>query len=186
MKLRLIKRVAERKSEAKKMRREGNVPAVIYVKDKASESAAVDGIEFSAALRAIQPGRLATTLFTLVDEKGHERRAIVKEIQYEPTTYRILHLDFEELFHDRKVNVKVPIECVGVVDCVGIKLGGILRQVVRHILVSCLPKDIPTVFQVDVRNMGQMESKRLGDIEIPQTVRPIANLKEVAVVIAKK
>lgn len=186
MKLRLMKRTADRKSEANKLRREGNVPAVIYVKEQASESVAVNGAEFSAALRSIQPGRLATTRFILVDEHGKERLAIVKEIQYDPTSYRVLHLDFEELFNDRKVNVKVPIECVGVVDCIGVKLGGTLRQVVRHILVSCLPKDIPDVFQVDVRNMGQMEAKRLGDIEIPQTVRPIANLKEVAVVIAKK
>lgn len=186
MKLRLNKRSAERKSEAKKFRREGQIPAVIYVKDKDSEPVTIDNAEFSASLRAIVPGRLATTIYTLVDDKGKERRAIVKEIQYEPTSYRILHLDFEELIDGQKVTVKVPLECVGVADCQGIKLGGTLRQVLRFLRVSCLPKDIPSVFQIDVRNMGQMESKRLSDLQIPNTVRPIANLKEVAVVIAKK
>lgn len=186
MKLRVNKRSAERKSEAKKIRREGQIPAVIYVKEKASEPITVENAEFGAALRSIIPGRLSTTIFTLVDAKGVERRAIVKEIQYEPTSYRINHLDFEELIDNQKVTVKVPLECVGVADCAGIKLGGVLRQVLRYLRVSCLPKDIPNVFQIDIKNMAQMETKRLSDLQIPQTVRPIANLKEVAVVIAKK
>jgi large subunit ribosomal protein L25 len=186
MKLRLNKRSAERKSESKKFRRAGQIPAVIYVKEKASEPVTVEEAEFSAVLRSIVPGRLATTVFTLNDTNGAERRAIVKEIQYDPTSYRILHLDFEELFDDQKVTVKVPIECVGMADCQGIKLGGTLRQVQRFLRVCCLPKDMPSVFLVDVRSMGQMESKRLSDLVIPETVRPIANMKEVAVVIAKK
>lgn len=186
MKLRMNKRLADRKSESKKFRREGKIPAVIYVKEKASEPITVENAEFAAALRAIEPGRLSTTVFALEDDKGTPRRAIVKEIQYDPTSYRILHLDFEELFDNQKVTVKVPLECVGVADCQGIKLGGTLRQVLRFLRVSCLPKDMPSVFQIDVRNMAQMESKRLSDLDIPPTVRPIANLKEVAVVIAKK
>ena len=118
--------------------------------------------------------------------KGNERRVIVKEIQYEPVSYRVNHLDFEELIADRPITVKVPLEVVGIADCAGIKLGGTLQQVLRHVRVRCLPKDIPTVFQVDIRNMGQLESKRLSDLNIPETVRPMIDLNEVAVVIAKK
>ncbi len=186
MKLQMSKRETLKKSETKKLRREGSIPAALYVRGKPTDAIVISSAEFGALLRNVQPGRLSTTVFSLVDHKGHERRAILKEIQYEPTTYNVRHLDFEELFDDVKVNVKVPIECTGVVDCAGVKLGGVLRQVIRHLKVACLPKDIPSTFKVDVRNLQIAESKRLSDLEIPQTVRPIANLKEVAVVIAKR
>lgn len=185
MNLEVFKR-ATSKSETKKIRREGDIPAVIYVKNKATETVVVKGSEFSSLLRKLQPGRLSTTVFTLKDEQGKTHRVIVKEIQYEPTTYAVRHLDFEGLVDDQKINVKVPVECTGIVDCAGIKLGGVLRQVIRFLRVRCLPKDIPTVFQIDIRNLAQFESKRLSDLEIPPTVRPLADLNEVAVVIAKR
>lgn len=186
MKLQVLKRDNLKKSETKKIRREGFVPAALYVRGKETDAVTVSGSELSALLRTVQPGRLSTSIFTLVDAKGHQRRAILKEIQYEPTTYRVQHLDFEELFDDVKIKVKVPIEFTGVVDCIGVKLGGVLRQVIRHLRVACLPKDIPQVFTLDVRNMQMAEKKRLSDLTIPNTVRPIANMHEVAVVVVKR
>lgn len=186
MKLQIFKRDVLKKSETKKIRRNGDIPVVLYVGGKLTDTMTVKGAEFSSLMRSLLPGRLSTTIFTLVDENGKERRAILKEIQYEPTTYDVQHLDFEQLFDDVKVKVKVPIECTGVVDCIGIKLGGFLRQVIRHMRVSCLPKDIPSAFLVDVKNLALFESKRLSELEIPQTVRPLADLKQVAVVIAKR
>lgn len=186
MKLKILSRESQKKSETKKIRREGNIPAVIYVRGKPTDAIAISGPEFNAVLRTMQPGRLSTTKFTLSDAHGKPRHAILKEIQYEPTTYKVQHLDFEELFDDAKVSVKVPIECTGVADCVGIKLGGFLRQVIRHMRVRCLPKDIPSVFQIDVRNLAMYDTKRLSDLQISQTIRPLADLNEVAVVIAKR
>lgn len=186
MKLKVYKRAHTKKSESSRIRREGNIPAVLYIRGKTSDAIIADGSEFNTLLRTVQPGRLSTTLFTLKDEQGHERRAILKEIQYEPTTYKVQHLDFEELHEDAKVTLNVPIECTGVVDCVGVKLGGVLRQVIRKMRVRCLPKDIPNVFFVDVKNMGQNAKIRLSDLNIPQAVRPVANLNEVAVIIAKR
>jgi large subunit ribosomal protein L25 len=186
MKLKVFNREQTKKSESNRIRREGNIPAVLYVRGKPTEAIVVDGSEFNALLRSVQPGRLSTTMFSLKDENGKERRAILKEIQYQPTTYHVQHLDFEELFDDVKVTLNVPIECTGVVDCIGVKLGGVLRQVIRKLRVRCLPKDIPNVFYIDVKNMGQNDKIRLAELKIPETVRPVANLKEVAVIIAKR
>lgn len=186
MKLKMFARSLDKKSVAKKIRRDGNVPAIIYRRDKPSESIAVDGPELTTLMRQVTPGRLSTTQFTLVDDAGNERKAILKDIQYEPTTYKVSHLDFEELYSDVKVNVKVPIECTGVVDCVGVKLGGVLRQVIRYLRIRCLPKDIPAFFEMDVRSMEERGKKRLSDIAIPETIRPLADLNEVAVVIVKR
>lgn len=186
MKLQLSKRSGDKKSETAKLRREGFIPAIVYVRGKAAEGFAVPANEFKAALRSLTPGRLSTTVFTLVDEKGKERRAIVKDIQYKVTNYDILHLDFEELLTDHKVNVKVPIECIGQMECVGIKLGGVLRQVIRYARVRCLPKDMPEFFELDIRELQMQQYKKLVDLNMPETLRPLDDLNQVAAVIVKR
>ncbi|KIC74788.1 50S ribosomal protein L25 [Neochlamydia sp. EPS4] len=187
MKLNVTKRTAGKKSSSKQLRRAGQVPAIIYKRgNEQADNIALNISEFNALGRQVQPGRLSTNVFTLVDENGQERRALLKEIQYHVTRYDVLHLDFEELVDDVQVNVKVPIECTGVVDCVGIKLGGVLRQVIRYLKVRCLPKDIPSAFVLDIKNMNQRETRRLADLNIPESIRPLADLNEVAVAIVKR
>lgn len=186
MKLKFQSRSNEQKRESRRLRREGKIPAVLYSDGKEGGMISVDSQEFQTGLRQVKKGHLATTIITLVDDSGKERKAIVKDIQYHPTTYNVLHLDFEELHNDVFINVKVPIECTGVVDCQGIKLGGVLRQVIRSLKVRCLPKDIPSSFQFDITQMGIKDSKRLSDLTIPEGIRALADLHEVAVAIVKR
>lgn len=186
MKLKTKERAALTKSESNKLRREGFIPAVLYVRGKEGETLAVSSAEFGAHLRGLKSGHLPTTIFTLVDEKGKERRVLVKDIQYDIISYAVKHLDFEELIDDCKINVKVPIECVGTAECAGIKLGGVLRQVIRHIRIRCLPKDMPSYFELNVSDLALRQSKRLMDLVIPETVRPLMNLNEVVAVIVKR
>lgn len=169
----------------KKIRRGGNIPAVFYSPGDTGHSIEVDGPQFEAALRDIKPGRLGTTTFTL-DIEGKKTKAIVKDIQYDLTTYQVIHLDFEELKKDVYVNVNVPIECVGIEDCIGIKLGGFSRQIIRSVRVRCLPQDIPAEFEVDIRDLKMKQSKRLSAIAMPKGVKPLAITDEVVVVIAKR
>lgn len=185
-KLKTTNRPAERKSQVKALRREGKIPAVIYHRSKMAEAVSVDEQEFVTLLRGVQQGRLSTTKFILESADGKTRQAIIKDIQYNPVNYDVIHLDFEELVDNIPVNVKIPIDCVGVADSVGIKLGGFLRQVIRFVRVKCLPKDIPSAFQIDVKEMVLYDNKKLKDLEIPNNVKPLANLNEVVVVIAKR
>jgi large subunit ribosomal protein L25 len=186
MKLKVAPRAAVKKSEVTRLRREGFIPAILYNRGKEGETLAIRNDEFKAHLRGVKSGHLPTSIFTLVDENGKERRALIKDIQYQITTYEVRHLDFEELLDDQKINVKVPIECTGVIDCVGIKLGGVLRQPIRHVRVRCLPQDLPSYFNLDIRELGIKQSKRLSDITIPETVRPLTSLNEVVAVIVKR
>jgi large subunit ribosomal protein L25 len=185
MKLAVKQRVGEKKKDVKDIRREGNVPAIIYFSKGQPEKLIVDGAEFRTVLREMKPGQLPTTVFTLSDGKK-ERRAIIKDIQYHPTSYNVSHIDFEELLNDVPVNIKVPVNCIGIADCMGIKLGGFLRQVVRHVKVECLPKHIPAEFIVNVKDLGIRQSKRLKDIVMPTGVRALEKPEEVLVVIAKR
>lgn len=186
MKLKVTKRQNNTKGETKRLRREDKIPAVIYSKGEEGECLVVEGTEFSAALRQTAKGGLPTTIFTLVDDVNGERRAIVKGIQYHPTTYDILHLDFEELHDDVAVDVKVPIRYKGDRECPGVKLGGVLRPIIRHLKVRCLPTDIPKEVYLDVSKLDLKASMRLGDVKLPENVKPRARLGEVAVVVAKR
>lgn len=186
MKLKLFKRTAETKGQTEQLRRDGFIPGIIYHRGKDSEKVYIVAEEYTTHLRSVKSGHLPTTVFTLVDEKGKERKAILKEITYHPVSYSVIHVDFEELHSDAPITVKVPIELTSVVDCIGVKLGGMLRQVIRHVKVRCLPKDIPSAFFLDVKNLELNQSKRLQDLDIPQAVKPVANLNEVAVLVAKR
>lgn len=186
MKLNVKPRSADKKRESKRIRREGGIPAVVYGKNFKEETIIVQEDEFKTALRNTPKGGLPTVIFNIADDKGKSRDAIVKDIQYHPTTYDILHLDFEVLQKEISVNIKVPVEFTGVADCVGIKQGGVLRQVIRHVKVNCLPKDIPTQFQLNVRNLSINQYLKLSDIEMPKGVKPLVDTSEVVVVIAKK
>jgi large subunit ribosomal protein L25 len=184
MKLTLTKREGKTKGETKKIRREGNIPAVLYGHGHHTLNAVVPGAAFQAVLRNLESGQLATRVFEL-ELEGKTHSAVVKDITYHPASYAIEHIDFVFLSPDRPVTVKVPIQVLGTADCPGIKLGGTLRQVIRTLRVTCLPKNIPSEFQIDVRTLNIMESKRLSDIDMPTGVKPLALMSEVVVVIAK-
>src|SRR5690348_16311478 len=96
MKLTVTSRTGVKKSDVKQIRREGNVPGVIYAPGKTPEMITVNGNEYGALIRKVRPGQLSTTVFTLVSG-SKQRKAIVKEVQYEITRYEVSHLDFEEL-----------------------------------------------------------------------------------------
>jgi large subunit ribosomal protein L25 len=184
MKLAVQKREAGKKTN--QLRREGFIPAILYGKNEGEQSLSVKKDDFQAVLRNIKSGLLATTVFELQGE-GKTYKAIVKEVQYQPTSYAIEHIDFAALSEDRPVKVKVPVQLAGIADCAGVKQGGFIRTILRNIEVSCLPKDIPQEFSVDVKDLSIGQRKTIADIEMPANVTAIAkDKKQVVVLIGKK
>lgn len=185
MKLSVFKRTVGKKGETKQLRRTGKIPANLYGREKEPEAIYVNGEEIGAVLRNMKPGLLPTTVFELTGD-NKKFKAIVKEIQYHVATYDVEHIDFVILSDKIPVTVNVPIQVLGMAECVGVKLGGFVRQVIRSLKVTCLPKDIPQEFTVDVRELNIAQSKRLSDISIPAGVKPVGRMNEVAVVVAKR
>jgi large subunit ribosomal protein L25 len=186
MKLSVTPREGKNKGKNSLIRRAGDIPAVVYSSGQVGDALAVSGADFDRAIRTMKKGHLPTTVFVLTDESGKERKAIVKDISYHRTTYRVEHLDFQELKEDRLLCVNVPIDYTGAAECPGVKIGGVVRNVIRHARVSCLPKDLPTEFPVSIQQLNLKGTRRLRDIQFPEGVRPLQNLDEVAVVIAKR
>lgn len=185
MKLSYFSRLAGKKGVVNKLRREGGIPAVLYGLNQPAQPIFVKKEDVETFLRSMKPGLLSTTVFDLHD--GHKaHKAIIKEVQYHRSTYAIEHIDFALVNDKVPLTVNVPIQLAGAADCVGVKLGGFVRQVIRSLKVSCLLKDIPQEFTLDVRDMQIAQTKRLSDIAMPAGVKPIGKMNEVTVVIAKK
>ena len=173
------------KGGVRRLRREGRIPVVIYSEGRPAEVGSVACTEIEAGMRSMLPGSLPVTLFELKDPSGKIRKAVVREIQYKPTTYEVIHIDFLELSEQRMVDVKVPVEFVNASECVGVKLGGQLRHILRHVSVRCLPTDIPSQFAVDVKELGIRQSRRVKDLDIPDTVTCTANIEDVVASVVK-
>ncbi|MCC5831893.1 MAG: 50S ribosomal protein L25/general stress protein Ctc [Chlamydiales bacterium] len=185
MELTVSGRQPGKKSEIKKIRREGHIPAILYSKGEKGREIVVDGNAFLKVLNQIEKGTLSSVVFTL-NLDGNSVKAIIKDIQYAVTSYDIVHLDFEQLHDDVPVTLNIPLKFLNAVECAGVKLGGVLRQVIRQVKVRCLPKDIPDRFNLDVRDLTMGQSLKLNKLQIPSGVTPVTGLNEVAVVVAKK
>lgn len=178
-------RTGNKKSELKNIRRENGIPAVLYSPDGECKNITISAVEYEAATRSILQGRLATTKFEL-DLGDKKIPALVKDVQYDLTNYKVIHIDFMQLEPKRPVKLKVPIDCLGVAESAGVKLGGFFNQVLRFVTARCLPGEIPACLEIDVRNMGIGQSKRLAEIELPKGLKLLVKPEEVVAVIAKR
>lgn len=180
--------LAEPRSEetkAKALRREGKIPAILYSKGEKGQEILIDTIAFTKLLNQIPRGTLSSkTLLLKVGKKSYS--VIVKEIQYHPTTYNVLHIDFLELVEKRPVTLNIPLALEGASDCIGVKEGGVLRLVVRKVKVRCTPDRIPDHFTLNVEHLGLNQMMKLEKIVLPEGVEARTDLREVAVVVAKR
>lgn len=186
MQLNIAKRTTDKKNEPKRMRRASKIPAVLYRKGETSLPIVVDGLEYDALLRKVSKGHLPTTVFTLRDEEGKERQAIVKEVQYHVTSYDVVHLDFEEINSGERVNVKVPVVLKNAMECQGVKLGGVLRILLRHIQINCSCDKIPSEFVFDVQNLNIGDGIQVKEAHLTDDMVALTKKSEVCVVVAKK
>jgi ribosomal protein L25, Ctc-form len=179
MKLAITSRSCEKKRDAKRLRTNQKIPAVLYNKGKESSPITIDRLEFDALLRDVPKGQLSTAIFSMKDEQGTEYQAIIKEVQYNKTNYKVEHLDFVKLDGKHRVNVNVPVVLLNVVDCIGTKLGGQISQLIRQIKVNCPGDKIPASFQIDVRDMNVDEIRKIKDIKVDEDVKAIISENEV-------
>jgi large subunit ribosomal protein L25 len=154
------------KNEARRTRREGRVPAVLYGASSSAESSkdavpiAVDRRALSAILHS-ESG--ANTLIALKLTGGGEARVLLKDYQVDPLTNHVLHADFYRVAMDRAIQVTIPVVIRG--EARGVKQqSGILEFVRREIDVECLPGDIPEHVEVDVSELMLHEGLRVRDL----------------------
>jgi large subunit ribosomal protein L25 len=149
------------KNEARRLRKGGNVPAVLYGGKGEALALAVNAKQVTAILRS-QTGH--NTLFQ-VALGGKQEPAIVKDWQVDPVSGQLLHVDLLRVAMDVRMRVKVPVHTFG--DPAGVKVqGGVYEVVTREVEVECLPADIPTEFTADVSGLMLNQNLRAGDLKI--------------------
>src|SRR5919201_1629570 len=132
------------KNEARRTRREGRVPAVLYGAsgDGAGKEAKPIAVDPKALLRILHSESGANTLISLKVTGEADTRVLVKEYQLDPISHQLLHADFYRIRMDRMLQVTIPVAIKG--EPKGVKQqGGILEFVRREIEIECLPGDIP-------------------------------------------
>lgn len=159
-------------SPARALRRAGRIPAILYGPDTEPVMISIDTTEMETIFKESGVGR---SIFNLaVDGGGGTRAAMIKELQTDPISRDILHIDFYEVKMDRKVKVMVPVVATG--KCAGVEMGGMLQIIRRELEVLCLPNAIPQevaidITDLDIGNSVHVEDITLeGDVEIPHDV----------------
>jgi large subunit ribosomal protein L25 len=148
------------KNEARRTRREGRVPAVLYGGDGGATPISV---EPRALLKILHSEAGANTLISLKLPGNGDTRVLVKEYQLDPITHQVLHADFYRVAMDRMLQVTVPVVVRG--EAPGVKQqGGIVEFVHREIEIECLPADIPEHVVIDISNLMLHQGVRVRDI----------------------
>ena len=155
------------KQAAKRLRRQGVVPAILYG-GAASEPVSVDP---KAVLKMIAGHGATTQLLTLKTEgAGGSRLAIIRAMQFDPVSERLLHVDLQEVSADRPITVRVSVHPIG--DAVGVRdTKGILNLVLHEVTVSCLPTAIPERIDADVSALAIGDVLTIADLAVPPGVR---------------
>ena len=147
--LTIKRRAATGKQVAKRLRREGAVPAILYG-GAHPEPIVVDP---RSVLRMIHGREGTTQLLTLkVEGESGSRMAIIRDLQFDPVTESLVHVDLQEVAADRAITVRVAVHPVG--EAAGVReQKGILNLALHEVEVSCLPGDIPQRIDADVSQL---------------------------------
>ncbi len=161
------------KGAARKVRRQGDVPAVIYGGHKEPEMLVLNHNDVIKHLEheAVYSHVLDVTI------DGKTEKAILKGVQRNPAKFQVMHLDFLRVSMSEAVKVHVPLHFINENTSVGGKKGGIAAHSMVDVEVSCLPSVLPEYLEVDLAKLDVGETFHLSDIILPAGVEIVALLQ---------
>jgi large subunit ribosomal protein L25 len=162
VKLEVQKRDARGSAEARRLRKQGLIPGVIYGGGNDPAAISVPERELRRALTGA--GGLHAILDVIVQGDGNRdaRPAILKDYQQDVISGRVAHIDLHQVRLDRPIQASVVVQLVG--ESVGAKEGGVLSQVSREVTVEALPMEIPEHIEADISEMNIGDTLRLADL----------------------
>jgi len=159
-------------SAARRTRLQNKVPAVVYHSGVEATPLSVDKISLNKALRTGQ-------MIFEVNVEDKNQFVLVKEIQYHPVTDEIIHIDFQKVKEDEKISLEVAVRSSG--EAQGVKLGGLLVQMLNSVTIKCKPAEIPEFLEIDVTDMEMNTNLFVKDITLPTDVEMLT-AEDIAVV----
>jgi len=160
-------RTSRGKNEARRTRRNGNIPAVVYGAYQDPVSVALDPRELNKIIRS-KTG--FNTIFNLSIAGGETTPVMVVDQQVDPIKGHLLHADLKRIDLSKRIRVAVPVHTTG--EPAGVKVqGGLLEVVTRSIEIECLPDEIPESYTVDVSELMIGQSKRASDVPVAGSIK---------------
>jgi len=167
----------------RKLRSTGRVPAVIYGRKAQPRNIEVDAKELKQLIHGAVSETVVVDL-SIDNDTAKSRLAVVQEVQHNPISGIVLHVDFHEVDETEPVEIMVPLETTG--EAIGVKQGGgMLEHVMFKVKVKALPRDLPEMIVVDVSELGVGDAIHLGDIKSPKGVEILGELSVPVVAIAE-
>jgi large subunit ribosomal protein L25 len=158
-----------RKGQARALRRQGSVPAILYGPTTTPKALAIDRLELKARVSAASHVRINKLKSASAELDG--RHVIFKDLQRAPVSGEILHADLYEVDLNRPIRVQVALKFVG--KAKGIANGGILAPLERSVEVECLPLEIPDAVEVDVTDVDIHDVIHISSLKFAGNVKPI-------------
>lgn len=180
MKIQVDKRERTGKGGSRESRRKGMIPGVVYGGGKDSVPIQLDRKTF---VEMMKKSSSENPIFLLkLADSGQERHAILRDLQRDPVSRMVIHLDFQRIEMSQKVHVTAHVELVG--TAVGVKTeGGLLEFITREIKIECLPADIPAHIDVDISGLHVGQHIEAGALQLPQGVTLFDDPEKVIVTI---
>ena len=167
-------REAGTKNHARRVRRDGKIPAVVYGAGKDSLPISVDPRHVTRILNS-ETGH--NTIFDLALNGGEHTKAMIVDWQYEPIKGHLLHIDLKRIALDKVLRVSVPIFLVG--EAAGVKQeGGIMEQMLREVEIECLPADIPSHIDADVSQLTFGKVLRVSELPHSDKIKFITDANQ--------
>src|ERR687883_527037 len=153
-------------ADARRLRRDGLIPGVLYGRGKEPHAICVPERELRRVLTG--QGGLHAILDVVLEGQKTPHHAILKAYQQDPVRGAVTHVDFHEVRLDQPIQAPVTVQLVG--EPRGVTEGGVLSQVTREVTVEALPMDIPEHLDLDVGDMGVGDTLRLADLPASEGV----------------
>jgi large subunit ribosomal protein L25 len=161
---------------ARRLRREGRVPGVVYGGDGEPVAFDADARELRRALA--DAGAVIEVTF---DDDSKTTPVVIKDQQRHPVAGDTVHIDLLRVRLDKPIDAQVTLELVGVDDAPGVKEGGVLEQVTRELNIQALPTEIPDSITYDVSEMQINDTVTLSAVKVPPSVTLLDDLEETVI-----
>jgi len=166
------------KGPAGRLRREGKIPAVVYGARREAVPITVDRRAVTDLIQKSEHGVRSIFLLKMAGT-DQQRHAMIKDIQMDPISRKMMHIDFVRVLMDEVVRTTVPVHING--TSIGVKEGGLLDFQVRELHIECLPNAIPDRVEVDISELGMHQYLRISDLSLPEAVKVLDDPERVVV-----
>lgn len=161
------------KGDARRLRRAGKVPAILYGGEKYPEGLILD---HNKVLKNLENEAVYSHILTIKVE-GREEQVILKDIQRHPSRPIVMHMDFQRISASEKIRVHVPLHFIHEDSSIGVKRGGVVTHSLVDVEVVCLPNQLPEYLEVDLSQVDVGQSVHLSDLKIPKGIEIVALLQ---------